>query len=570
MGDVYLAVDTSLDDREVAFKVLRDTSQQNYQERFFREATTAAKLQHAHIVPVYDYNIEDGVHYIVMRLMTGGTLESHLNSHYLSLDATDQLLKQLAAALEYAHRRGVVHRDIKPSNTLFDDDNSAYLADFGIAKLIDVTSGQTSGSTLWGTWPYMAPELWRSEPASTATDIYALGVLVYKTLTGNAPFEATSPYGFMMQHLYENAPPPQVSRPDLPKAIQYVLETAMAKEAQQRFTHARAFSEAFEQAISRPASRLKTTPMVVPISSRPAERVMSSDEPTTTMPQTAPRGAGRIQVVIGLVIVLLAALVVFTLNAPPVPSLTAVPTANTGISILPTPTTAPATAVPTATPLFTATHALTATPTLTQPASATFPPVPTRAVVMAFSGPVTPASQMANGELTESVKAATWNYGWQAGEVYSICARSRDFDVVLSVQTPGGLVISSDDTRGTTDACIMNFIVSAAGSHTVMVNSFDRQSTGSYSLEILSYNDCSPALPIGRVSIGSEATLRAWPTTFSDPAGVLPVNECFAIVGRDGRDAWWKIQTPDGQVGWIANSLIEVIGSVEGVPLASE
>ncbi len=252
MGAVYRGFQAGLR-REVAVKVMSPqlALQAGYLERFNREAQTAAALEHQHIIPIYDYGMQQGYSYIVMRLLTGGTLAERMEQSNLpTLSETVELLKQLASALDYAHSQGVIHRDIKPSNIMFDNQGTAYLVDFGIAKLTEATQALTASGASMGTPAYMSPEQWRAEELSPSTDQYALGVMIYALLTGRAPFSASTPYALMHKHLNEQPTPPQVIRPELPEAITFVLNRAMAKQPEQRFPTITAFAQAFEGALA--------------------------------------------------------------------------------------------------------------------------------------------------------------------------------------------------------------------------------------------------------------------------------------------------------------------------------
>ncbi|MBN1679670.1 MAG: serine/threonine protein kinase [Anaerolineae bacterium] len=272
MGVAYRGYQISLE-REVAIKVLSTAlaAEPGYIERFYREAKTAAALEHAHIVAVYDYGVQGDISYVVMRMLTGGTLDDR-NQQRLqnnqpppSLGEVLSLLKQIASALDYAHQRGVVHRDIKPSNIMFDDQGIAYVVDFGIAKMLEATTTFTASGTPMGTPIYMPPEQWRSEDLTPAADQYALGVTIYALLTGYLPFEATTPYGMMHKHLNEPPIPPLERRPDLPPALNEVLNTAMAKRPADRFESASAFARAFEDAVGGQLGEMTnffTTPML--------------------------------------------------------------------------------------------------------------------------------------------------------------------------------------------------------------------------------------------------------------------------------------------------------------------
>jgi len=255
MGAVYRGYQRSLK-REVAIKVLTPqlAQQPDYITRFNREAETAATLEHRHIVPIYDYGTHQGTAYVVMRLLSGGTLTDRIALHthqglsLPSLGEVAQVLGQLAAALDYAHKRGVIHRDIKPSNVMFDDEGSAYLVDFGIAKLLYATASMTGTGMILGTPAYMAPEQWRAEDLTGAADQYALGVMVYALVTGRPPFDAPTPHALMYKHLNEPPPPPNTIRPDVPQSVADAIGHALAKAPEDRYPGVLTFARVFEEA----------------------------------------------------------------------------------------------------------------------------------------------------------------------------------------------------------------------------------------------------------------------------------------------------------------------------------
>lgn len=289
MGAVYKGFQSDLG-REVAVKVLPPAlaSEANYLERFNREAKTAASLEHPHIVPVYDFGVDNDISYVVMRLLTGGSLTDRLvKLPPLGLDEINSLLRQLCDALDYAHSHGVVHRDIKPSNVMFDQRKSAYLVDFGIAKLVQSTTQLTSDNTFVGTPAYMAPEQWKNEKdrISQATDQYALAAMIYQLLSGTPPFEGDTPYSMMHGHLTQPPTPLFIRREGIPQAISSVVERGLAKLPEERFPSCGDFANAFSAAVhGAPAPAVS-----VPSSATPADvnqRTTPANSPIPTAKQS--------------------------------------------------------------------------------------------------------------------------------------------------------------------------------------------------------------------------------------------------------------------------------------------
>ncbi|NJM08568.1 serine/threonine protein kinase, partial [Candidatus Gracilibacteria bacterium] len=238
MAVVYKAVQSDLD-RVVALKVLplelsRDSS---YIARFRHEARSAARLEHPHIVPIYEIGEADGAHFIAMKFIPGQTLKEVIQQeHAMGLARAVELLTPIAAALDYAHRHGVVHRDIKPSNMMLTGEGWMYLTDFGLAKGATAGDGLTRTGTVMGTPEYMSPEqaqgLLEVGPAS---DIYALGVVLYEMLTGDYPFQAETPLGMLAARLVHAPRPPRQLRPDLPLDVEAVVMRALARDPQHRY-----------------------------------------------------------------------------------------------------------------------------------------------------------------------------------------------------------------------------------------------------------------------------------------------------------------------------------------------
>ncbi|WP_119068625.1 serine/threonine-protein kinase [Aggregatilinea lenta] len=254
MATVYRAYQPSMH-REVAIKIIAPglASDPEFMARFEREAQIIARLQHPHILPVYDFGRDESNAYLVMRLMDGGHLAAELDGP-LKPERVVELTRQIGSALDYAHRRGIVHRDLKPTNILLDEMGNAYLTDFGIAKMVagTATTGLTAPGAVMGTPTYMAPEQWRAQPVDGRTDVYALGVIVYQMLLGQTPFSAETPHGLMYQHLDVEPPAPHTLQPDLPMSIEPVISKVLAKDPEDRYASAGAFAEALDGALNAP------------------------------------------------------------------------------------------------------------------------------------------------------------------------------------------------------------------------------------------------------------------------------------------------------------------------------
>lgn len=263
MATVYKAYQPSFD-RYVAIKVLpREFSDDpRFLERFQHEARIIARLEHRAILPVYAYGEHEGMPYIVMRLLEGGSLRRRLRQGPLDPAAAARICGQVAEALDYAHEHGVIHRDLKPSNILLDEHGNAYLTDFGIARMID--SAAASSNEVVGTPSYMSPEQCQGKPATPASDIYALGAILYELLTGKPPFEGDTPLAVMTKHVREPRPSVQAVDPALPAAYDRVIARAMARQPEQRYPTAVALAVDFRGAVqaaaglAQPARRMRS------------------------------------------------------------------------------------------------------------------------------------------------------------------------------------------------------------------------------------------------------------------------------------------------------------------------
>ena len=245
MGIVFRAIEIALD-REVALKVLAidPLFDPEAYTRFEREAKLAARLDHPGIVPIFAVAAHDSVAYYTMRLVRGGSLEDIIEARR-SLDMTQILgvLRDVAGALDYAHRNGVVHRDIKPANILMSETGHACVADFGIAKALGRQDG-TTGTGVIGSPAYMSPEQWRGDGTIDGrADQYALAVVAFELITGRRPFMSSNPQELLVQHCTGEMPDIMVLRPGLDPSIGEAIARAMSKRSAERFGSVTAFVE---------------------------------------------------------------------------------------------------------------------------------------------------------------------------------------------------------------------------------------------------------------------------------------------------------------------------------------
>jgi serine/threonine protein kinase len=261
MTTVYSARDLETDQR-VAVKVLAPTliQDQHFILRFRREVEALQRMHHPHIVPVLDYIDDPQTPSIIMPLMPGGTLHSRLENGSLSVVEGARIMNQIAGALQYAHDLGIIHRDVKPSNVLLDEDEKAYLSDFGLVRLEDVSLNLT-GSTVVGTPAYMSPEQCSGIRVDERSDQYSLAVLLYQLATGTLPFDGETPIAVAMKHVNEPLPMPRQRNPRIPALVEQVLVKALAKHPSQRFDSVKQFNQAFQQAVAVYIDPSKDTPV---------------------------------------------------------------------------------------------------------------------------------------------------------------------------------------------------------------------------------------------------------------------------------------------------------------------
>jgi serine/threonine-protein kinase len=298
MAEVWEAVDVTLE-RRVAIKVVRETisSLPEFDARFRREAKTAAQLEHPNILQIYGFGVENGVAFIEMPCLSGGTLASRLESGPPPPPETVcEWVDALASALDAAHGRGIIHRDIKSVNVLFDQSGRIVLADFGLAKSMADSSGLTAAGTLMGTPMYLSPEQARGESLTPASDQFSLGVLAFRMLTGRLPWGPNAaPAVVMMRIVSHAAPAPSSFRPEFTPAVDAVFDRVLAKKPEGRYESCGNFAAALREALlPRRNSMVVDTPTVMasqPIFVAP-EAVPSAVPPSRrTRPVAAPAPA---------------------------------------------------------------------------------------------------------------------------------------------------------------------------------------------------------------------------------------------------------------------------------------
>jgi serine/threonine-protein kinase len=359
MATVYRARDLSLE-RDVALKVLpaeflHDAA---FAERFKQEARVAARLEHPHIVPVHAFGIEQGAPWMAMRLVTGGSLADRVRRGPLAPREVAALLADVAGALDYAHKRGVVHRDVKPANVLLDEAGRGYLADFGVARMLEGSAVTTATGMIQGTPSYMAPEQAMGEKVDRLADVYALGIVAFECLTGRVPYTGTTPVAILMKHVQEPVPEPTAAEVTAP--ISAVLRRCLAKARAERWPSAGAFAKALSEAAERAlAADLDSLPTLevprAPDGDTPGTRTLATA--VTTHPPTRrtlawAAGGG----LVGLVVLAAAGALLLSRvwpSGPPPPAPSVAPASRPPASSAPEPARRPIAApadVPRATP----------------------------------------------------------------------------------------------------------------------------------------------------------------------------------------------------------------------------
>ncbi|WP_374666991.1 protein kinase [Ramlibacter sp.] len=255
MGVVYEGLDPSLGRRVAVKTILRNAAgdpetERTYAQRFAQEARAVARLNHPHIVQVYDFGVEDDVAYLVMEFIDGRELRSLFESgERLPLAEVVRLMGELLDALDFAHEAGVIHRDVKPANVMLDAQRRLKLADFGVARVQDGTQ-RTQADTMVGSPAYMSPEQISGARIDRRTDIFAAGIVLHQFLTGDKPFKGDTPWAVLAAIAQEQPPPPSSLVPGLPAVFDTVVAGALAKDPAARYPTAKAFAAALRAALA--------------------------------------------------------------------------------------------------------------------------------------------------------------------------------------------------------------------------------------------------------------------------------------------------------------------------------
>lgn len=399
MATVYRALDTRLG-RTVAVKVLHPeyARDQPFLQRFQQEAEFAASLgAHPNIVAIYDVGQDDRVHYIVMELVEGRNLKDLIRERApFPVAGAFAIGRQVASALEFAHKRGLVHRDVKPQNILVTPEGTAKVTDFGIAHGVSASQLTQAGMVI-GTVHYFSPEQAQGKTAAPASDIYSLGIILYEMLTGHLPFDADTPIGVAMQHLHNEPPSPWDYNPDLPARAVVPVMRALSKDPNRRFRDAAEFAAALAAVPTETGGTTVLTPLVEPTQVfRPVEnverRARAPIRETRAAPVAVPDGGGNTLRTLALVfgaLILIGALAVAaflvaggnvfggaTATATPSPTATATATPKPPKRHKPKPTATIPVFVPPA-PTNTSPPLSTFTPTFVPATSTPQPPKPT-------------------------------------------------------------------------------------------------------------------------------------------------------------------------------------------------
>ena len=289
MADVYRAEDTHLG-RHVALKLLhaRFAQDREFVERFRREASAAAGLQHPNVVGVYDRGEFGGTYYIAMEYCEGRSLKDVVARTALAPERAIAIAKQILVAARFAHRRNVIHRDLKPHNVILDDEDNVKVADFGIARA--GASDITEVGAIMGTAQYLSPEQAQGRPVTEASDLYSIGIVLFEMLTGRAPFDGDSAVAVALKHVNQEPPSPREFVPELPPELEAVVLKALAKDPVHRYRDADSFIkdlEVVEERLRQGPVDVESTAVFAPLAVDTAPTALAPP-PAVAVPEPPP------------------------------------------------------------------------------------------------------------------------------------------------------------------------------------------------------------------------------------------------------------------------------------------
>jgi serine/threonine protein kinase len=261
MSTVHRGFDAALN-RYAAIKVMSEQMGQHDElcQRFRQEVQVISRLKHPHILPIYDYGLDGSQLFLAMRYVESGTLGARLAHGPLEMADVIHVMRQIGAALAYAHRKGVVHRDIKPNNVLIDARGDCFLCDFGLAKTTEASIRLTATGVGLGTPAYMSPEQGKGERVDARSDIYSLGAMLYEIVTGHLPYSDRSPVLVMLKHIRDPVPHPIDLNPQLPQELDALIVKALAKRPEDRFQTVDEMLSAFGAAVAQTSPPLVFLP----------------------------------------------------------------------------------------------------------------------------------------------------------------------------------------------------------------------------------------------------------------------------------------------------------------------
>lgn len=265
MATVYKAYHAALD-RHVAIKVLHAafTGDDSFLRRFSREAKVVARLEHPHIVPVYDFAEHEGYPYLVMRYVDGETLKDRLGQGMLSKNEIGRVASAIANGLDYAHGKGVLHRDVKPSNILLTQGGGVYITDFGLARIAQAGESTLSQEMIMGTPQYISPEQAKgNQDLDGRTDLYSFGIILYEMVTGRVPFQSDTSYAIIHSQIFDPPPPPSTINANVSPQMEAVLLQALSKTRGDRYPTAVDLVGAFRGALGTMPTEI--APVGVPV-----------------------------------------------------------------------------------------------------------------------------------------------------------------------------------------------------------------------------------------------------------------------------------------------------------------